>query len=890
MKNALIFPLLGALVAGAVEVTPEMAARAARNWRTTKDVLECPLGRTVASARTVATAQAKFNVVRFAEGGFVVTAADTSVRPIVFFSDGDDLDEDPQNPLFALLEQDAAICAEDATTGRARLAAVAPGGAAASVTEREWAELLAEPAAGKASLAAVSVSDIRRGPLLKTAWDQRYVGGLWCYNYYTPEHYYCGCVATAMAQVMRYFQWPTSAVTARTNPNCTVSGTTTSLTMKGGTYDWANMPLSPTSSHSTTLRGNIGKICYDAGVAVGMKYASGGSTASVPPAAWALKNVFGYSQAIASVRSSSSLKSSSSAHTRQAMLTNLDAWLPVIVGMEGHSIVVDGYGYSSGSLCYHLNYGWGGSSNGWYRPPDLGNGNTVFGSMVYNIYESQLASRVIVSGRVLTSAGKAASGVTVQALQGSSVKATATTDAKGIFALFVAASETYTIKATRDHDWATATAKTSAIVTVDPVLKGGMPNRNVWGGDSDAAICNAHVGDMWLYTEQPVAAVDGTLHYNTTFAKVCQAAQAGQTVVLLRDTSEAVVMVPTACTVDLGGHTLTGTLYAQNDSGTLTVMNGTITGAAVSVDGAIGTASYPNGTVVLEDVTCSGMVLPDDHPLVFTSGTYAGAVHVGPQGATINGGRFADLVLDAGVRPVVADGAFARDFSDIATIAAGTLWSESSGDADYPWTVIAQPVARLGAQAYYSTLAEAYSEATDGETITLLANHSADFTLETAVTLDLGGFTFGGVLTVAGDATVTNGTLVALRVTAGRTSVAGGRVEACTQTERGRLVLAGGTISSLLVTNCLGNTRLVGGRVGRLVAVGGTEIRADADSTCVVDSLSADQTRVVLDGGTFGIVRLMNSAESQMLGAGCRVASLTMTNCPRTVVKCPAGR
>ena len=48
-------------------------------------------------------------------------------------------------------------------------------------------------------------------PLLSTTWDQG-----WPYNYYAPactsywtnNHCYAGCVATAMSQVMKYWNWP----------------------------------------------------------------------------------------------------------------------------------------------------------------------------------------------------------------------------------------------------------------------------------------------------------------------------------------------------------------------------------------------------------------------------------------------------------------------------------------------------------------------------------------------------------------------------------------------------------------------------------------------------------------------------------------------------------
>ena len=67
-----------------------------------------------------------------------------------------------------------------------------------------------------------SVSDVRIAPLTQTTWDQQTAaaaGTAACYNYYTPPYgagnttnYPAGCVATAMAQLMRYYQFPTTGV------------------------------------------------------------------------------------------------------------------------------------------------------------------------------------------------------------------------------------------------------------------------------------------------------------------------------------------------------------------------------------------------------------------------------------------------------------------------------------------------------------------------------------------------------------------------------------------------------------------------------------------------------------------------------------------------------
>ena len=66
------------------------------------------------------------------------------------------------------------------------------------------------------------MSDVRIAPLTQSTWDQQTAAGAGttaCYNYYTPPYgagnitnYPAGCVATAMAQLMRYYQFPSAGI------------------------------------------------------------------------------------------------------------------------------------------------------------------------------------------------------------------------------------------------------------------------------------------------------------------------------------------------------------------------------------------------------------------------------------------------------------------------------------------------------------------------------------------------------------------------------------------------------------------------------------------------------------------------------------------------------
>ena len=920
ISKMVVFGLLCVTVgmrAFAVEVTPEMASRAVKNWRATRDALSCPLGLSPRAARACQTAKAKFNVVQLEGGGFVVTSADTAIRPIVFFSDGDDLDEDPRNPLMGLLEKDLSVCAAAAAQqGRGRLNSVtAPGSTgtmvsatAVSANEQAWGELLDETP--RATLQAKSISDVRVGPIVQSAWGQSTASGKKVFNYYTPNNYVCGCVATAAAQVMRYFQWPKTSVRPITNTQCRVNGTQTTRAMLGGTYDWANMTLKPSSSWSvsSTVQQAIGKLCYDCGVGVSMNWSSSGSGANTFTLSWTLVNVFGYTQAISTLWTGEHERSDCE-WTRRALLTNFDMGLPVILGIDndaynaGHCIVGDGYGYSGSTLYYHLNYGWSGSDDGWYAPPDLDGGEdySIIDEVVYNIYTNQPAKKVIVSGRLLGTNGKAASDVTVTATKGYSFmpQTSGKTNSKGIFALYVDPSSTYTIRAESGLAAVTATAQTKAIRSIQRSLTDGCPRLGGWysTGNVDAEPCNAHVGDIKLVNQTPIAKI-GTTNYLSLQA-ACAAAAAGQTVTLLADTAETEVTATKGITVDFAGHTLTGTFYAQNNTSgqTLTLKNGTISGASDSFDGASGTTTtFPNGAVRLENMTMTGTVWSDEHPLTFVSGTYEGTISIGAASATILDGKYASLAHTGTGLFVVKGGAFAGSFSGLVSPPSGYALVRTGTDPVYPWT-LGRVVARIGEEGY-PTFAAACSAALAGQTVVLVDEaDESEILLTRGCTIDLGGHTFAGHFictnaistTVAftngkvtgeisvvsrGAASVSNACTVATLhgESAGMLRVDGGTATSVVQDGTGKLILMSGTIGQATGTSFT----MAGGTAGTV-----SMTDASVVSGGTVTSLTSSGS-VKLTGGTLGTLTVAGSALSTMTDAV--VDSLVHTGTGRVTV------
>ncbi|HYP17860.1 MAG TPA: carboxypeptidase regulatory-like domain-containing protein, partial [Opitutus sp.] len=135
----------------------------------------------------------------------------------------------------------------------------------------------------------------------------------------------------------------------------------------------------------------------------------------------------------------------------KALRTSLDAGLPANLDIFtetgiGHSLVVDGYGYTGGTRFHHLNLGWGGHSDAWYNFPPidvvLGDGTpeffTIITALKYNI-DPEVAGEMI-TGRIVDANGKPVGGATVQL--NTSPARSVTTNARGLYAFKGLASNT----------------------------------------------------------------------------------------------------------------------------------------------------------------------------------------------------------------------------------------------------------------------------------------------------------------------------------------------------------------------------------------------------------------------------------------------------------------
>ena len=489
--------LLGPLSAWARPTTDAEAQRSVEGWLAVDpSPLRARMGAKPAQVKAFRDSAGNIDyfVVSLDAGGFAIVAGDDLVEPIIAFAPQGTFDPNPQNPLYALLNRDVpgrlAEVRDKEDQARAQKRKFVPRGLHRRA-QSKWARLQAADTVPSTSVSSQpNGSDFRVEPLVQSKWAQGNEDGVLCYNYYTyyyPNYYLSGCVATAMAQLMRYHSWPKVAVGT---PSFTIYVNSLSDTDSllggdgaGGAYDWGNMVLDPVASTPEFQRQAIGALTHDAGVAVHTNYQYSGSAASNIYVSYALTNTFKFSNARYAYNNSN--YSIPGPNLNNMINPNLDAGFPVLLGIIdantiGHEVVVDGYGYSSATLYHHLNLGWAGDADAWYNLPTISAGSYNFNSAIqciYNVFPQ--GSGEIISGRVLDASGNPVSDATITATRTGGDPIIATSNSHGIYALAkIPAASTYTITVSYlDYVFFPQTVSTGTSVN------GNTAIGNLWGID-----------------------------------------------------------------------------------------------------------------------------------------------------------------------------------------------------------------------------------------------------------------------------------------------------------------------------------------------------------------------------------------------------------------------
>ena len=282
-------------------------------------------------------------VYNIAKGGIIIASADDRVSSLLGYTDSGDFEGAQQNESFmAWLKS----CSK----------------ALSSISNMP--EHLRSASAGTRTLT-TSVQ-----PLLgETKWYQSAP-----YNLLTPmregrpndnadletRHAPTGCMATAIAQVMMYHQWPITGTGSHTNEK----DSTQTVDFSQSTYQWSKMLPVYKGGESEESQMAVAQLMSDVGCALNMEYGYDASGAIDPDIPRALTDHFGYDKSMRLVYR----YEYSSEEWNRLLQTELNEQRPVPFGAEvtsggGHEFVIDGYDING---LYHVNWGWGGLSNGYF--------------------------------------------------------------------------------------------------------------------------------------------------------------------------------------------------------------------------------------------------------------------------------------------------------------------------------------------------------------------------------------------------------------------------------------------------------------------------------------------------------------------------------------------
>ena len=338
--------IICAVVVLANPVEPEQASTVAlhfmmRQMPAVTRSTECTLAYTKSNDRS----DALFYVYNVG-GGFVIVSADDAVKPVLGYSTNGSFD--PQNI--------PANCAAWLQDYADQIAYVKEHNLSASETvQQEWTEL------EEGRMPSRSGNSRAVEPLITTTWDQ----SPW-YNSLCPgeddDQAVTGCVATAMAQIIKYYEYPAHGLGTHGYTDSyygdlfvDYENTTYRYDLMPNELDW-DTPDEQVNAVATLIR--------DCGVAVNMAYSSYESSAYDLAARAAFVTQFGYEAHIANKDEDS---------VWIVMLKEeLDQARPIFYSGKGrfwgsnggHAFICDGYDAND---FFHFNFGWSGSYNGFFQ-------------------------------------------------------------------------------------------------------------------------------------------------------------------------------------------------------------------------------------------------------------------------------------------------------------------------------------------------------------------------------------------------------------------------------------------------------------------------------------------------------------------------------------------
>lgn len=227
----------------------------------------------------------------------------------------------------------------------------------------------------------------------------------------TNRSFVTGCTATAMAQVMKYYNYPEKGTGTKSYYDDETS-VDFAADFENTQYDWDNM-LDSYASYNKNQAQAVGTLMYHCGVSLNMSYDLGGSSASTFNIPDALATYFGYDKS----GYSAERKFYTDEEWEDMIYNELSNGRPVIYGgnnkaypYSGHAFVC--HGYNAYNRKYAINWGWNGAYDGYFAltgataliPNGTRNGSAEGGQYtgsqlaIFNIMPDKGGEKTIIAG------------------------------------------------------------------------------------------------------------------------------------------------------------------------------------------------------------------------------------------------------------------------------------------------------------------------------------------------------------------------------------------------------------------------------------------------------------------------------------------------------------
>ncbi len=321
------------------------------------------------------------------QNGFVVVAGDDAVRPILGYSVNATFDPGnlPSNMVAYLDELSRQIKNVRQQQG-----------AADRQTRSEWKALLADTV--NVQVFQQNGSRTAVSPLLSTKWGQGYY-----FNRYCPEdesgHAVTGCVATALAQIVKYWESPANGFGKHTYTPSQYG--TLSVDFGAANYQYSLMPDSLDYNTPQAQIDEVSKLMYHLGVALSADYGANATYGYDVAARAAMINHFGFNPYAGLAERNFYTDARWMDSLWISMLKGeIDLGRPVYYSASGssggHAFVCDGYDASD---YFHINWGWQGYCDGYFTLDNLSAAGYTFNNQhcaMFDLYPVSSPERRIV--------------------------------------------------------------------------------------------------------------------------------------------------------------------------------------------------------------------------------------------------------------------------------------------------------------------------------------------------------------------------------------------------------------------------------------------------------------------------------------------------------------